>query len=278
MVEYQADHWITESQAKDIGYADYWCNAGTEKDKIWNVIDGNFKKMEDYLYESFTVQHLAACIAILKNTFNRKLEGVGIDLAAGNLWAAPHLLKDSWVKKLYCLEYSKYRLFTIGPKVLEHYKVPKEKVVLVYGSFYDLHLPDNSLDFAFLSAAFHHADNPDLLLNEIKRVLKPSGVIIIIGECPVSYAKAFLKHMAKFIISKTISVKAQQKIFKRTFAVKKDTLIPTNIDFIAPEQELGDHYYVLAFYKSLFRKYNFTYKIIRVSRSVHQSFLLINNK
>jgi ubiquinone/menaquinone biosynthesis C-methylase UbiE len=85
-------------------------------------------------------------------------------MAAGNLWAVPRLLRLGTVDKIYCLEYSKHRLLQIGPAVLEYYGVPKERVVLALGSFYDLHLKNKSLDFVFMSQAFHHADDPNRLL------------------------------------------------------------------------------------------------------------------
>jgi len=38
-------------------------------------------------------------------------------------------------------------------------------------------LPDNSLDAVLLYDAFHHLSDPDLVLNEIHRVLKPDGIL-----------------------------------------------------------------------------------------------------
>jgi len=43
-------------------------------------------------------------------------------------------------------------------------------------------LENNSVDFIFLCQAFHHADDPEKLIYEIRRVLKPDGIVIIIGE------------------------------------------------------------------------------------------------
>jgi ubiquinone/menaquinone biosynthesis C-methylase UbiE len=45
-------------------------------------------------------------------------------------------------------------------------RVPPEKIVLARGTFYDLHLPDGSVDFVLLSQAFHHADRPGELLRK----------------------------------------------------------------------------------------------------------------
>ena len=38
-------------------------------------------------------------------------------------------------------------------------------------------LPDNSLDVVLLYDAFHHLSDPDVVLNELHRVLKPGGIL-----------------------------------------------------------------------------------------------------
>lgn len=166
--KYAINYWLN---CED-DYFDYWNNEEFEKDKEWYVLDGNFLKLEKHLEKTGLIDEL------LK--YSNYMKGNGIDLAAGNLWAAPHILK--YAEKLYCIDYSKHRISKIGPVLLEHYNVLPEKIVVVCGSFYDLKIENNSLDFAFLSQALHHAEKPDKLLSEIYRVLKPDGVVLIIGE------------------------------------------------------------------------------------------------
>jgi ubiquinone/menaquinone biosynthesis C-methylase UbiE len=38
-------------------------------------------------------------------------------------------------------------------------------------------LPDNTLDAVLLYAAFHHLSDPDMVLKELHRVLKPDGIL-----------------------------------------------------------------------------------------------------
>lgn len=182
MTECKVENWLSDSPDRKIEYSEYWNDEQNEQDKAWNILDGDFTKMESYLAQIGLVEDLRECLDACRARRGSRLGGVGIDLAAGNLWASPHLFGCGDVEKLYCLEFSKHRLLKLGPKVLEHYQVPNDKVVLVYGSFYDLHLPDGCLDFALLSAAFHHAEDPNRLLAEIRRVLKPDGVLMMIGE------------------------------------------------------------------------------------------------
>ena len=209
MIEYNVEYWLTDSDIENIEYSEYWNNEEQEKSKEWYILDGNFSKMEHYLLKVGLPQDLERCVDILKLEFKHGLKGTGIDLGAGNLWATPYLLALGEIDKLYSLEYSKHRLLKLGPRVLEHYNVPKEKMVLILGSFYDLHIDDNSLDFVFLSEAFHHADRPDCLLAEIRRVLKPNGVVIIIGEHKLHIQRAYCIHVIKLLISMFLPSKVQ---------------------------------------------------------------------
>ena len=85
---YAVNYWLNE---KD-DYFDYWNNESFEKGKEWYVLDGNFDKLEKFLEETGLLKEL------LK--YSDYMKGTGIDLAAGNLWAAPHILK--YAEKLYC--------------------------------------------------------------------------------------------------------------------------------------------------------------------------------
>ncbi len=276
MYEWYIEEWITDSEKNKIIYSQYWNDDEVEKSKEWYVLNGNFSKMEQYLWKTGLSEDLKQCINILKTNFNRLLSGVGIDLAAGNLWAAPYLFDYGDVDKLYCLEYSMHRLTKLGPVVLEHYNVPKEKIVLVLGNFYNLHIDDNTLDFVFMSSAFHHAEKPDKLLEEICRVLKPEGVVIIIGEHIVKYYKYLIKHLLKFTISRLLHERFQQKLFGKTFRVER--LLLTKNKLLSPDSISGDHYYTDKEYRIMFSKYGFRMKQLKNQHSIFQSFVLVRNE
>jgi SAM-dependent methyltransferase len=227
--------------------------------------------MERYLEATELPRDLHTCAAVLRNEFGRSLAGVGVDLAAGNLWAVPHLLKLGSVDKLYCVEYSFHRLAKIGPRVLEHYGVPPAKIVLARGSFYDLHLADRSVDFVLLSQTFHHADRPRELLKEIRRVLKLSGVVIIIGEHSVREWRERIKNAFKLSIGAFLPLAVQEKLFGRSFQVdiSRGRTLGTLSDSI-----LGDHLYTVRAYQQMFSSYGFKARRIRNRSTNYQSFVL----
>lgn len=51
-------------------------------------------------------------------------------------------------------------------------------LVLAQMNAYDIMLPDNSIDIVVENAMLHLVDNPESVLKEIVRVLKPSGRLI----------------------------------------------------------------------------------------------------
>lgn len=261
------ERWISEDSVTRLEYSTYWNDEQVERGKPFDVRDDDFPKLERYLSEVGLVEDLNSCL----NGLTQPLHGHGIDLAAGTLWAAPILLRAG-AERLYCLEYSKHRLLTIGPRVLEHYGVSPERVVLVYGSFYELQLEAASLDFAFLSQAFHHADRPAALLAELRRVLKPDGRVIIVGE-HIPRARDYALYAARACASKLLPPSVQRRVLGHELDVHA-TLRPSVQDVVPVDPVLGDHTYSRAQYHALFSAAGFAARGVRRPRSHYQSFVL----
>jgi len=271
---YQYLEWLSSSELTQLDYSDYWNDEQEEEKKEWNILDGNFSKMEGHLSNTGLVSSLETCITFITNTLHKDIAGVGLDLACGSLWAAPHLLSKTSIDKLYCLEFSKHRLTKLGPKVLNHYNIDKKKAVLVFGSFYKIDLSDNSVDFVLLSSAFHHAEYPTDLLNEINKKLKPGGLVMILGEHKVPYFKELVKHIIKFNLCKVLPVSIQNKLFKcPSVRVKKN--FPAPCEIFPTDPILGDHYYVNSEYKKFFKNASFDSFMVKEKNSVFSSFILI---
>ena len=275
MTDWEVQHWVQDKEVKDISYSDYWTDEENEKLKPFYVLDGNFSKAEEYLKSTGLARDFKNCLKVLKNNFGKNLEGVGMDLAAGNLWAVPLILDSGDIEKLYCLEFSRHRLLKIGPRFLEHYNVSKDKIVLVHGNFYELNLPDHSLDFLILVQAFHHSHQPEKLLAEMKRVLKRDGIILIMGEHAVYLWKGYLKYALKYLAGKLFPKNLQRRIFPEIGDVNKFFLARDEI--YPPEPVLGDHYYTLGEYRALFGKFDFEIFHMKKFRSQFRSFVLKGN-
>lgn len=177
MSTYEIRRWLAAEEIRAIEYSEYWNDEALEKQKegFW-TLEGDFGRMETCLAEKTTVAR--ELDDLLEEVPPR---GAGADLAAGTLWAVPRLVERG-AEVVYAVEYSEHRLLKLGPGLLAHYGVPTERAVLCLGSFYDLRLEDASLDFVLLAQALHHADRPEALLREARRVLKPGGTLYVIGE------------------------------------------------------------------------------------------------
>lgn len=115
----------------------------------------------------------------LKKPFN----GNGIDLGAGTgLFSS--VLANKGINKVYALEIVPSFINYVIPLVANHYSKEKShKIIPVLGTFDDIQLPNNSLDFAFEYDAFHHSENLRVTFSAIHQKLKPGGNLLIIDRC-----------------------------------------------------------------------------------------------
>lgn len=271
MNSYPTESWL--SQSENLEYSDYWNDEMQEMEKVWWVLDGDFSRMENHLTDIHAVSQLESCVLAAQRFFARSICGIGVDLAAGNLWATRHLLRRG-AQKVISVEYSRHRLLKLGNAVLEHYGISPEHVMLVLGDIHHLHLPDSSLDYVFMSQAFHHSETPNRLLIEIQRVIKPQGLVIIIGEHILSPTLfTYLLQPLKFVVSRLISVGTQQKMFGHT--IQGTDLWFGQSDFVGKDDILGDHYYTDSQYKRLFYRHAFEYVCLRQTDWESQAFVLI---
>jgi len=162
-----------------------------------------------------------------------------LDLGCGGGWLSGYLSKFEEVQSIYSLDTSKNYLFNIMPGVLDIMGADASKITKIEGMFSPLLIEDNSLDLVVSSAALHHADNLQLLLDEIYKKLKPGGISVIINETPSSY----YKYIARIL-------KASISIFFNIF-FKKYTLTSQKISSSSFEYDpwLGDKMYPMWYWK-----------------------------
>lgn len=270
---YETRCWFSSNELTKTSYSQYWNDEHVEKSKeVLDISNGDFKRMEEFLDDIGLVGQLQDLIDFLKQNSDRELSGCGIDLAAGTLWAAPQLLENKRVEKVFCVEMSIHRLLKLGPQLLKHYGIPGDKVVLCLGDFNNLQLPEASLDFALLSAALHHADNPEHLLAEVHRVLKPDGVVLVVGETLipsplVAYARRLVKKVLSFL-----PPRLQLRAFGKKLSIGR-VFVPKH-ELYPPDPVLGDHFYFTDEYERLFQSAGFKADRLQDRRAGMQGFVL----
>lgn len=245
-METEIQFWLSDKEIEEIYSSKFWNDEELEKGKEWYIIEGEPNKIIRYLQEQTT--YYKEYESILK--FSDKIapiKGIGLDLAAGVCWSTALLSNIKSIDKIYAVEISKHRLLKIAPSVLDLFNADNKKIVRAIGSFYDIRLPDKSVDFCFLSQTFHHARNPFKLLLEIKRVLKSSGTILIIGEKPIhiiDFCIKYFKNLLKIIIP-YFSHSKSHVVYK---------FFPLFKELFSPDMESGDHYYRIQDYMRIFKQ------------------------
>jgi ubiquinone/menaquinone biosynthesis C-methylase UbiE len=88
------------------------------------------------------------------------------------------------VDTVYALDSSDHFLRNLLPQVVELMQGCAHKLVKIEGLFQPLLFDDAYLDVVVASSALHHAENLESLLTEIRRVLKPGGLLFVLNETP----------------------------------------------------------------------------------------------
>ncbi len=247
-METEIQYWVSAKENDEIFSSKYWNDEEAEVKKEWYILNGNTHKLLSYLKEKTTLFEEYESIIQFAEKKNFQVQGSGIDIAAGVCWVAALISRTPKVEKIIALEISKHRLLKIAPKVFDLFNADGDKIVRVLGSFYDIKMPDQSVNFCFMSQAFHHAKDPERLLAEIRRVLKPHGFILIIGESPI-----YFNDLLKKVIKNYLKIMSMPFIGRHLKDKQVFTLIPTFKALYAPDNASGDHYYR---YHSYFRKFS----------------------
>jgi len=237
------EKWILDEDLEKIYTAEYWNNIELEKKKAWWIAEGEYQNCRNYIKESGLLAEAEKAIEL-----SRIRDSTGkcevVDLAAGIGWFSALISRIPNVSEIHAVEISDHRIGILCEHAFKMLDGEAEKLHRYLGSFYETQLKTGSVDFIFLSQAFHHADNPLHLLVECDRLLKKGGKIVLIGEHFIdwkSVARRFFGEMAR----------------RRTITFRF-------FDLFEPDPLLGDHYYMVQHYQFLFScmGYDCTYEYI----------------
>lgn len=225
------ERWLSHEELKDIYSAEYWNNLEIEKTKPWWIADGDYQKCLTYLKESGLESEFYDAIEISKikeSTHKVKV----VDLAAGICWMSSLLSQIPVVDEVHAVEISEHRISDLCEHAFKMFGGREDKLYRYLGSFYHLKFVSQSIDYIFLSQAFHHADNPMKLLLQCDRILKVGGKIVLLGE---HYIDTW-------------------RVIKRFFSVlvRKRKLQFYFTELFRPDPILGDHYYRVSDYQFIF--------------------------
>ena len=114
-----------------------------------------------------------------------------LDLACGSGWLSALLSAEPRVANVLAWDASPHLLAELLPRMVDLTGGDMAKIAPVCGDFTPLLLDDGAIDAVIMCSAFHHAESPDALLGEVRRVLTPAGVLVLLNETPWSPIRLF---------------------------------------------------------------------------------------
>jgi ubiquinone/menaquinone biosynthesis C-methylase UbiE len=230
---------------------EYWIDEKTlynlETAHIWNLPDkGAFTEDAERL-----IKHLAEDTRLLKQwedtikdieRNNFVIKGNGLDIGGGSGWVSAILSRRTDVRLIYLVDISKIRLERMLPISIKVFCGKPDTIKPVVGSFYNIKLPESSIDFVVMDQSLHHARYPLRLLCECNRVLKKDGILIITGEEPI---------MERYYYIKLI-----YRVMKSFF--KKRTKRDLRFRALFPPAKMGDRHWRIQHYNEMFKLTGFS--------------------
>jgi len=249
----------------DINSSKYWNDESLEKDKVFNVIDLGFDKIEKNIkYQAL----LDSIIKVMKGQGIEVKSSRILSLASGSCWVESQIFKKNDFKSLTNVDISHHRIHKLAPFTMSHYGVNKN-VNFLHGSIFDMDIDESKYDIIFMSQAFHHIEEPIRLLRILKKMLNKNGSIIIVGEHFFSnyrYHKQAIKHFIKYLIN--------WRDYRRL-----RNFYPGWQDLFQPDYDKGDIHWSLSEYNFIFKKGGFpSYYRETHSSKLFQSFILKYNE
>lgn len=88
------------------------------------------------------------------------------------------------VDRVVAWDFSPRLLSDVLPNMISLLEGDPTKVEAVCGDFTPLLLEDASVDLVVMGSAFHHCAEPEALLDELSRVLRPGRPVLLLNETP----------------------------------------------------------------------------------------------
>ncbi|MDD5091457.1 MAG: class I SAM-dependent methyltransferase [Candidatus Wallbacteria bacterium] len=173
--------WLDEQELAASASSEYWNDTMIEQGKDWWCEKGSDgSRLMDFLEQSGFLQQFRHLLQVGRR--EGLVQGHILDAAAGVCWTSALLSREPQVEQVEAMDFSRHRIELIAPNIFELFRADPGKIRRVIGSFYHVARPDGFYDLIVLCQAFHHAEQPELLLNECSRVLKPGGVLLLACE------------------------------------------------------------------------------------------------
>lgn len=149
--------------------------------------------------------HARAVYPILLNILSETPYEKALDLGCGTGEVIKRILDCDSSKRIYGLDISENMIDTASNKL-------GEKAVLVLGDSEFLPFEDNFFDKVYCCDSFHHYPNPENVLAEIRRVLRPDGVFIMCDYFASSFLRRLMNVYIKYSHEGDVKIYSEKEI------------------------------------------------------------------
>jgi SAM-dependent methyltransferase len=165
-----------------------------------------------------------------------------LDLGCGAGWLTAMLSRRPRVASVVAWDSSPHLIGKMLPDTIDLLEGDSAKVEPVCGEFVPLLVDTGSIDVAVMSSAFHHADQPQKLLDELRRVLVPGGTLVLLNETP-------WHRLAMLTFTLRTSAAALANLASRRSRVRREGHLAA--DHALYDAELGDRARTIAQWRAL---------------------------
>jgi SAM-dependent methyltransferase len=109
--------------------------------------------------------------------------GSVMEIGAGTGWCSAHLSRRPDVERVFAVDYDRYAVHELMPRVFGYANARNEIISRVFGSFNHMPQVHGQIDLVVSIGAIHHSENLMATLKEVYRVLKPGGYFLASEPC-----------------------------------------------------------------------------------------------
>lgn len=183
-----------------------------------------------------------------------------LDLAAGTGWLAAYLSRFDEVASIDALDSSRSNLEMMLPGVVERMGGVASKIRPIRALFTPLLVEDGTYDLIVASSALHHAPRLTDVLDECRRVVKPSGAMVLLNETPLETGRYLYKMTC-------IGMDIALKSVRGRYVAWSPSISSSGILY---DPYLGDIVYSFNQWRSAFRQTRWSYRVIRTGLSSYK--------
>jgi ubiquinone/menaquinone biosynthesis C-methylase UbiE len=176
-----------------------------------------------------------------------------LDAGCGSGWLAGLLSAREGVRRVIALDSSSSLLHDVLPETIELVGGDLTKIEAVCGDLTSLPAEDGALEAVVMSSAFHHADEPDHVLRECRRVLAPGGVVALLNEVPYPPLR-FLRDVWATAVAASVNALTTRVTLRKRGHVAANSLLY--------DDELGDRAMTMAQWCRLLSTHPFRLEVI----------------